>query len=95
MPKTEKEIQALKDNWIKDPCWDIETTPGFEDVAIYLRAYRSDCEREWERQWQDKLRIYADSIGLGNNLKLAEYIRDLEERVETMKQFIKNAGLTE
>lgn len=43
-PKTEQEIQALKDNWVKDPCWDIENTDGFEEYREELLAWRKDLE---------------------------------------------------
>ena len=42
--KTQDEIQALKDNWVKDPCWDIEETDGFEDHHDELLAWRMDLE---------------------------------------------------
>lgn len=38
--KTPSEIQALIENWIEDPCWDIEDTEGFEDHKDILLKYR-------------------------------------------------------
>ena len=48
MPKTIEEIEALKENWIKDPCWDIETTEGFEDHVEELLNFRRQTEAEWD-----------------------------------------------
>lgn len=42
--KTPEQIQALKDNWIKDPCWDIEDTEGFEAHHDELLKWREDLE---------------------------------------------------
>lgn len=28
--KTRKDIEVLKANWLRDPCWDVEGTEGFE-----------------------------------------------------------------
>lgn len=45
-PKTIEEVDALKLNWIKDPCWDIEETEGFEDHREELLAFRQKIEKE-------------------------------------------------
>jgi hypothetical protein len=34
--KSPAEVEALKRNWLADPCWDIESTPGFEAHAAEL-----------------------------------------------------------
>jgi hypothetical protein len=44
--KTIEEIDALKLNWIKDPCWDIEETEGFEDHREELLTFRQKIEKE-------------------------------------------------
>lgn len=45
-PKTVEEVDALKLNWIKDPCWDIEETEGFEEYREELLAFRQKIEKE-------------------------------------------------
>ena len=40
MPKTNEEIEALKENWKRDPIWDIEDTEGFQDHRMELIEYR-------------------------------------------------------
>lgn len=42
--KTQQEINTLKADWARDRAWDIEDTPGFEDHAEQLRAYRLGVE---------------------------------------------------
>jgi hypothetical protein len=44
--KTVEEIDALKLNWIKDPCWDIEETEGFEEHKDELLTFRQKIEKE-------------------------------------------------
>lgn len=46
--RTPHEIEKLKNDWAKDPCWDIETTSGFEDHKEELLAFRKQIEAEWE-----------------------------------------------
>lgn len=38
--KPRAEIEALKENWLSDPCWDIEDTEGFEAHYGELYAFR-------------------------------------------------------
>ena len=46
--KTREDVEALKKNWLADPCWDIEETEGFEEFYAELYAFRLANEREWE-----------------------------------------------
>ncbi len=46
--QTPEEIQKLKESWLRDPCWDIEDTKGFEDHKEELLAFRKQKEAEWE-----------------------------------------------
>jgi len=42
--KTRHDIEVLKAGWVRDPCWNIETTPGFETHASELHAFRLATE---------------------------------------------------
>jgi hypothetical protein len=44
--KTAVEIADLKKQWLHDPCWDIETTEGFEEHIEELKVYREQIEAE-------------------------------------------------
>jgi hypothetical protein len=46
--KSKEEIEKLKIDWHKDPCWDIETTEGFEEHQQELLEYRKACESKWK-----------------------------------------------
>lgn len=48
--KTQEEIQALKDSWVKDPCWDIEDTEGFESHKEELLAFHKEQREKWDEQ---------------------------------------------
>lgn len=50
-PRTIKEIEALKANWVKDPCWDIEDTEGFELHREELRAFNQQKQKEWSEAY--------------------------------------------
>ena len=42
--KARHDIEVLKSGWLRDPCWDVETTPGFEAHACELHAFRLATE---------------------------------------------------
>jgi hypothetical protein len=44
--KTKEEIDSLKQNWLGDPCWDIETTEGFEEYYYELKCFRLEEEEK-------------------------------------------------
>lgn len=64
MAKTNEELQALKDNWRKDPNWDIEDTEGFEDHAEDLIAFRKEQELEWQILAEEKRKRRANVVSI-------------------------------
>lgn len=86
--KTPAEIAALKDNWRADACWDIEDTEGFEDHYDELLAYRKEWEARWEQRRYERLAEKAMQLGIPDNMKLAVYIENIEERIETLQREI-------
>jgi len=49
--KTIEEVQELKDQWVMDPCWDIEHSEGFEAHKEELLAFRLEQEAIFERSY--------------------------------------------
>jgi hypothetical protein len=60
--KTREEVEALKVNWLNDPCWNLEDTGGFEEYAVELGAFAIEHEAEWKAA-RDKreARAYYDT----------------------------------
>lgn len=83
--KVEYEITQLKINWLNDPCFDIEDTEGFEDHRKELLAFRQHAERKWAEKREADLAVKADAIGCPGNLKLAAYVKQLEQRLFTLE----------
>lgn len=52
--RTTEEIRQLKDNWLKDPCWNIEDTPGFEAHINELQSFRILHESQWKTQREER-----------------------------------------
>ena len=87
--KTQKEIDDLKQCWIKDPCWDIETTPGFEEHNEELFVFRKSMEQSWALARIQRFSKKADSIGLPGNYTIAEYVMNLERRIEALEKRVR------
>lgn len=85
---TPEEVQNLKKSWYDDPCWDIETTDGFENHKEELRQYRMECEEKWDAIYQEKLQKMAHMIGIPDNLKMAKYLQILENRVVRIEELL-------
>lgn len=52
--KTPSEIADLKRQWLRDPCWVIETTEGFEEHWEELTAFAREQAGRWLKQDQDR-----------------------------------------
>ncbi len=40
--KTRAEVETLKQQWLKDPCWDLDTTEGFEEYKEELAQFQAE-----------------------------------------------------
>jgi len=85
MAKTRGEVQALKDNWEGDPCWDIWETEGFEEYEAELRLFQEKREVEWRELRQKELLATANAlVGVPGNVLLADYVLKLESRIDRL-----------
>jgi hypothetical protein len=74
----------LKAQWLCDPCWDLEETPGFAAHRDELRQYRQAHEDQRAAAARAELERFAAALGVDDNLLLAAFLRRLEQRVEAM-----------
>ena len=88
--KTPEEIEALKWNWVNDPCWDIEDTEGFEAHHDELARFRQEREAVWEAKRQSLLAAKADELGIPGNFRLAQYVMNLEWRLKGLEEKLDN-----
>jgi|GEM_PF-1405279 len=80
--QTPEEIEKLKVNWSKDPCWDIEDTEGFEahhDELLKWREEReADLQREAEEYIAHRARVVAIETGVTNS--------DIQKNIHTFAE---------
>lgn len=79
-------IEELKENWLKDPIWDIYTTEGFENNEKELKEFQEEWEQRWEISRITNLNKKAEEIGCVGNIKLIKYIEMLEYRIEQLER---------
>jgi hypothetical protein len=80
--KTAAQVNALKEDWKLDPCWDIETTEGYEDYKDELWRFRIQYEKEQTEKENKRLQEKADAWGC--SVKLVSYIEFLEWRITNL-----------
>ena len=94
-PRTAQEVEELKRQWIKDACWDIENTEGFEYHYMELRHWREALEEEWRQREEQRVNARADHLGFSyTQMKFIEalehQIRDLQKQCATLRDSIEN-----
>lgn len=82
------DLKKLKENWRRDPIWDLEDTEGFEDHFEELKAYRLEMENIWEAERNADLIEKSIKMGVPNNLALVKYIENLEFEIDDLKKQI-------
>jgi hypothetical protein len=91
---TQNQINDLKANWLKDPCWDIENTEGFEDHEEELLSYRKEVEAEWDAKHKAKAEKRADYVRVQTGVLNADIVsalhtwNDIENEVGAQDRFI-------
>ncbi|PCJ57334.1 MAG: hypothetical protein COA65_09755 [Rhodospirillaceae bacterium] len=86
--KTPEEVQALKDNWLDDPCYDIEQTIGFHHHKQELLYFREEKEAEWAEKESD--RIHERAFALNVTVEAMEKIEVLEHNESFFTESAKN-----
>ena len=80
MKREDNEIEALKKNWERDPCWDIEDSEGFEEYRGELLAFRENKEAQWKDQKEKRRATLAAKIcPLRSQSYKGAYDQDLHE----------------
>ncbi len=83
--KTRHEIETLKAGWLRDPCWDIETTETFEAHRDELLAFRQAAEAGWKAEREAReaaLDAEADQLGVRGLLRLVRRLEEQQRRHE-------------
>jgi len=89
-----RKLEALKDSWSKDPCWDIEETEGFEEHKEELLAFRKETEAKWEaaRQQAQAKDKKLNWIGNEDLTTLADFVHTPEEIETTLRSLDSQVG---
>lgn len=88
---TREAVEKLKEDWLHDGVWDIEETEGFEAYREELYQFRVETETERSLAYMRHLEKYAERIGT-DNLLIAQYIMNLENRIEELEEKVPFIG---
>lgn len=90
--KSEEEIKNLKQNWLEDSCWDIETTEGFEAHKVELKKFRLEQEKLWEDKYNEDLNKRAIKLGIPGRIDLIKYFEGLEDKIKRLEEKIESVS---
>lgn len=83
--RTQAEIDQLKHEWQRDPCWDLADTEGFEAHRDELAAFSRAQTVHYLRAERQRLRDKADNLGC--SVPLVKYMEALERTVVQLQEF--------
>lgn len=83
--KTREEVEQLKRDWIKDGCWDLEKTEGFEEYHGELKLYaenvyltvRVDAMKKHHNK-------FKELVGMGISAPLAEHLMVMDSVIDSI-----------
>jgi hypothetical protein len=91
-PATRDDVIKLKEDWMRDPCFDLDGIPGFEAYDEELRAFQTAQEQQWKATYEAKraARIgkLAVQLGCADNLQLAAYVDGLNSQLDALRERI-------
>lgn len=85
-PKTRREIDDLKNDWLADPIWDLETTEGFEAHHAELLEFSTRIHAERTRRNEEEFAAFSAAVGCTDNQVLAHEIKRLRDVVEKLQK---------
>jgi len=84
--KTNEQIEALKANWSKDPCWDIEDTEGFEGYREELINWRVQRELKIENEITERNKKRVEFVETQTGVNDADIALELHTWHEIERQ---------
>lgn len=88
--KTREEVEHLKDNWRRDPCYDIECVTGFDEYRAELIDFRDQMNLIWfeqrlAKQAKETRRLQDKATKLECSVELVRYIESIEYRLSELQ----------
>ena len=90
--KTREDVEALKNNWLADPCYDLASVEGFEEFHSELDAFQDEQEANWKQFRAERLNKRKQWIGDNDYASLAEDIFTPEEIESTLRSLDHQVG---
>lgn len=97
--RSNEEVERLKQNWMNDPCWDIENTEGFEahhdELLAFSKEHKANCQMRDLAALAEIAKQHNVSIDDARTLRTAERAGGdaARDAVSVLQHLFKNAGV--
>lgn len=88
IPVTRDDVIALKESWLRDPCYDLAEVSGFEAYRDELQTFQDEHEQRQNLERNRELHARAENLGCPGNLQLVRYVERLEDKLERLERRI-------
>lgn len=83
---TREQIEKLKENWLKDPDWDIEDREGFEEHREELLLFHQQMSEKWHAEFLKKEEERIAARALVVRVELGIVNSSVVEEVSTYRE---------
>jgi cyclopropane fatty-acyl-phospholipid synthase-like methyltransferase len=84
--KTPNDVHKLKEQWLIDPCWDIEETEGYEEYRDELKTWREQFEERMREAHRKHMLRNAQQFGV--TLEAIAYLEKLERKIVSLERLV-------
>lgn len=87
--KTREEVEALKRNWLHDPCYDlVPCDPEWKEYEQELAEFQAAQEERWRRE--ERNRLTEKAAKLKASVPMVQAIEALEAKIKRLEQMLAN-----
>jgi valyl-tRNA synthetase len=85
--RTRDEVEALKQSWLEDPCFDLYGEEGFEEYRDELTNFAQEWTEKWRAEHEQKIK--QQMFKLDCSYAMASYTLDLELSLNILKSKVR------
>ena len=87
--KTREEVEALKRNWLHDPCYDlVPTDEDWKEHEQELAEFQAETQERWRRQ--ERNRLTEKAAKLKASVPMVQAIEALGAKIERLERMLAN-----
>jgi hypothetical protein len=83
-------IDELKQQWLRDPAFQLEGSEGYEAYFDELLEFSKNAEAENAKRHRERMQSRSEMLGIPGNIALIQYIENLEYTIQSIQSRIDN-----